>query len=166
MSRLCNVVNLMNSKMCLFYHIFHKQDDKTKYLLCKLYMHNFFLEKHLNETIVPFVGYVQRQAFISFALNQIKWDKYSYTFQWRKHDIDLSIRGEIENPFATLFHHNSFLEKPNVASTLKQIHNEVLHLGREKIKDIKEEAINRAKMRWKLSSKEIKNREHFGLYNF
>lgn len=48
---------------------FHKHDEYTHYLLCELYMHNSFLEEHVEENVVPFIGDIQFEAFISFARN-------------------------------------------------------------------------------------------------
>jgi len=50
-------------------------------LLCEFYLHNFILENEVEKNPNPFVGYVQFQAFISFAVNQLKWFKAPNAFQ-------------------------------------------------------------------------------------
>ena len=45
---------------------------KVQCLLCEFYLHNLILENDCESNPSPFVGDVQHQAFISFALNQLK----------------------------------------------------------------------------------------------
>ena len=45
-------------------------------------------------------------------------------------------------------------------------HNNTLRACLEYFKDIKEEAIQEAKLRWKLSHNEVKNKEPFNYRNF
>lgn len=54
---------------------------KVQRLLCDFYLHNFTLENKVAKNPNHFVGDVQFQAFISFAVNQIKWFKSYNAFQ-------------------------------------------------------------------------------------
>lgn len=45
---------------------------KVQRLLCEFYLHNLVQEQETELNPSPFVGDIQLQAFISFAVNQIK----------------------------------------------------------------------------------------------
>jgi len=75
-----------------------------------------------DDNIVPFIGDVQIQAFISFVGNQIKWKKAWNTFEQNEKNCELWVRGELENAFFAFHRHNRFARQPDVPSTLKFIH--------------------------------------------
>ena len=54
---------------------------KVQSLLSEFYLHNFVLEEETEKNPSPFVGDVQFQVFISFAVNQLKWFKAHNMFQ-------------------------------------------------------------------------------------
>jgi len=54
-----------------FFHCCNDQNEQVQYLLCELYMHNFFLEKDRDSNPSPFIEDIQFQAFLSFAKKQI-----------------------------------------------------------------------------------------------
>lgn len=50
----------------------------------------------------PFVGNVEYQAFISFAVNHLKWIKAYNTFQSEENGLYLWVRGEPRHPLRLL----------------------------------------------------------------
>ena len=54
---------------------------KVQPFLCEFYLRNFVLEEEMENNPSPFVGDIHLQAFISFAVNQLKWLKAHNTFQ-------------------------------------------------------------------------------------
>jgi len=54
---------------------------KVQKIICEFFFYNFILENEVQKNPNPFVGDVQFLAFISFAVNQLKWFKAHNTFQ-------------------------------------------------------------------------------------
>ena len=59
---------------------------KVQCLLCEFYLHNLILENDCESNPSPFVGDVQFQAFISFAVNQLKWLKSYNAFERQENE--------------------------------------------------------------------------------
>jgi hypothetical protein len=62
--------------------------------------------------------------------------------------------------------HREFMKRDKVVESLAPIHRHVVHSGLQYFGEIKEEALSAAKLRWSVSSNEVKNREPFGFMNF
>ena len=80
------------------------------------------MEKNPN----PFVGDVQFQAFILFAVNQLKWFKPHNTFQRQEHGLDLWVRSEPKHPLQMLANHKSLMTREGVIKILGPIHKEIV----------------------------------------
>jgi hypothetical protein len=149
-----------------FVSCFKEQEDGVQYFLCELYLHNFILEENRKENPNPFTGDIQFQAFLSFAKNQTRWAKAHKVFMKRENGLDLWIRGEPPKSFDTIMQHRAFMKREKVVESLAPIHRHVVHSGLQYFGEIKEEALSAAKLRWNVSSNEVKNREPFGFRNF
>lgn len=79
--------------------------------MCELYMDGFNLEMEQKFNVGPFLGDIQLRAFVSFMLNQMKWDLSSTTFKANQAACPLKIREEHFYANAIIWDHNKFLEK-------------------------------------------------------
>jgi hypothetical protein len=84
----------------------------------------------------------------------------------RENGLDLWIRGEPPKSFYTIVQHKEFMKREKVVESLAPIHRNVVHSGLQYFGEIKEEALSAAKLRWNVSSNEVKNMEPFGFINF
>lgn len=82
---------------------------KFQRLLCEFYLHNFLLEEEVDKNPSPFIGDVQFQAFISFAVNQLKWFKAYNSFQRKEHEMDLWVRIEPTHPLQLFIKHKRLM---------------------------------------------------------
>jgi hypothetical protein len=87
-------------------------------------------------------------------------------FMKRENGLDLWVRGEPSKPFETIMKNRAFLKREKVVESLAPIHRHVIYLGLQYFGEIREEALFAAKLRWSVSSNEIKNKEPFGFRNF
>lgn len=94
---------------------------KVQRLLCEFYLHNFVLEEEVEKNPNPFVGDVQFQAFILFAINQLKWFKAHNAFQRQEHGLDLWVRSEPKHPLQMLSNHKSSMKREGVIKILGSI---------------------------------------------
>jgi hypothetical protein len=150
----------------IFVSCFKEQEDGIQYFLCELYLHNFILGENRKENPNPFIGDIQFQTFLSFAKNQTRWAKAHKVFMKRENGLDLWIRGEPPKSFDTIMQHRAFMKREKVVESLSPIHRHVVHSGLQYFREIKEEALSAAKLRWNVSSNEVKNMEPFGFRNF
>lgn len=80
---------------------------KVQKLLCEFYLLNLVLDGETEKNPSHFVGDIQLQAFISFAVNQIKWLKAYNIFERQENGLDLWVRGEPRNPLQLWNKHRS-----------------------------------------------------------
>ena len=52
-----------------------------QHLMCELYMHDFILEMEQKFNVGHFLGDIELRAFVSFMLNEMKWDLPFTTFE-------------------------------------------------------------------------------------
>ena len=64
-----------------FLEAIRESDLHRQHLMCELYMHGFILETKQKFNIRPFLGDIQLRDFVSFMLNQMKWDLAFTTFE-------------------------------------------------------------------------------------
>ena len=83
---------------------------KVQRILCKFYLHNFILEE-VDKNPSPFVGDIHFQAFISFAINQLKWFKEYNLFQRQEHGLDLWVRSEPTHPLQLFAKHKRLMRQ-------------------------------------------------------
>ena len=74
----------------------------------------------------PFVGDVQFQDFISFAINQLKRFKAYNAFQRKEHGLDLWVRSEPKHPLQMFSNHKNMMKLEGVIKTLGPIHKEIV----------------------------------------
>lgn len=139
---------------------------KVRKLLCEFYLHNLVLDGETEKNPGAFVGDIQLQAFISFAVNQIKWLKAYNIFQREKNGLDLWVRGELRNPLQLWNKYMSLMRTKGVIQTLGPIQKAVVQQGVEYFLTIKDLAIVAAKFRYQTSNRNIQNREPFNYENF
>jgi len=84
----------------------------------------------------------------------------------RENRLDLWIRGEPPKSLATIMKHRTFMMRAKVVESLAPIHRHVVHLGLSYFRELKEEALSAAKLRWDVSSNNVKIKEPFGFRNF
>jgi hypothetical protein len=149
-----------------FVSCFKEQEDGVQYFFCELYLHSFILGENTKENPNPFIGDIQFQAFLHFSKNQTRWVKTHKVFMKRENGIDLWIRGEPPKSFDTIMQHRAFMKREKVVESLAPIHRHVVHLGLQYFREIKEESLSTTKLRWDVSSNEVKNKEPFGFRNF
>ena len=101
-----------------FVSCFREKEEKVKYFLCELYLHNFILEDNRKENRGPFIGDIQFRAFVSFTKNQIRWAKSHKTFMIRETGLDLWIRGEPPKSFPAIMQHRTFMKREGVVDSL------------------------------------------------
>ena len=101
-----------------FVSCFREKEEKVKYFLCELYLHNFILEDNRKENRGPFIGDIQFRAFVSFTKNQIRWAKSHKIFMIRETSLDLWIRGEPPKSFAAIMQHKKFMKREGVVDSL------------------------------------------------
>jgi hypothetical protein len=126
----------------------------------------FILGENKKENPSPFTGDKQFQAFLSFSKNQSRWAKAHKVFMKRETGLDLWIRGEPPNVLKTIMQHKTFMKREKFVESLAPIHRHVINLGLQYFRELKEEAIFVAKLRWDVSSNAVKNREPFGFKFF
>ena len=74
-------------------------------------MHGFILEMEHKFNVGPFLVDIQLRAFVSFMLNQMKWDLVFTTFEANQVACPLKIRAEHFHANAIIWDHNKFLDK-------------------------------------------------------
>jgi len=117
-------------------------------------------------TLTLFVGHVQFQAFISFAVNQLKWFKAYNAFQGQEHGLDLWVRSEPKHPLQMFSNHKSLLTQERVIKTLGPIHKEIVQKGVSYFLSIQESSLTTAKLKWMTSTRSVQDREPFIYINF
>lgn len=95
----------------------------------EIYLHNFILEEEVDKNPIPFVGDIQFQAFISFAVNQLKWFKAYNSFQRQEHKLDLLVRSGPTYPLQLFAKHKRLMTKEGVIQILGPIHQEIVQKG-------------------------------------
>jgi hypothetical protein len=149
-----------------FISCFRDQEEKVQYLLCELYFHNIILDEVRGDNPGLFIGDIQFQAFLSFTRNQVRWGKAHKMFMNRETGLDLWIRGEPPKSFPAIMRHKTFMKRVGVVDSLAPIHLHVIRSGLTYFEEFKEEALAASKVRWDVSSDEVKSREPFGYRNF
>jgi hypothetical protein len=149
-----------------FVSCFREQEEGVKYFMCELYLHNFILGENKKENPSPFTGDIQFQAFLSFAKNQTRWAKAHKFFMKRETGLDLWIRREPPKVLKTIMHHRICMKREKVVESLALIHIYVINSGLQYFRELTEETIYVAKLRWDVSSNALNNREPFGFRNF
>ena len=88
-----------------------ESDLHRQHLMCELYMHGFILEMEQKFNVGPFLGDIQLRAFVSFMLNQMKWDLAFTIFEANQAACPIRIR--VENFHANSINqdHKKFLDK-------------------------------------------------------
>ena len=71
-----------------------ERDLHRQHVMCELYMHVFILEMEQKFNVGPFLGDIQVRAFVSFMLNQMKWDLDFTTFKSNQVACPLKIRAK------------------------------------------------------------------------
>jgi hypothetical protein len=112
-----------------------------------------------------FTGDKQFQAFLSFTRNQVKWGKAHKMLINRENGLDIWIRGEPPKSLPSIMRHKTFMKRVRVVDSLAPIHLHVIHSGITYFREFKEEALVASKLRWDVSSDEVKSREPFGYKN-
>ena len=84
----------------------------------------------------------------------------------RETGLDLWIRGEHPKSFPAIMRHKTFMKRAGVVDSLAPIHLHVIRSGLTYFEEFKEEALVASKLRWDVSSDEVKSRESFGYRNF
>ena len=97
--------------------------------MCEFYLHNLILENDCESNPSPFVGDVQHQAFISFAVNQLKWLKAYNFFQRQENELDLWVRSEPQNPSQFWARQKSLMTKEGVIQALGHVHKSIILNG-------------------------------------
>lgn len=82
---------------------------KVQTLLFEFYLYNFILENEVENNPNPFIGDIQFQDFISFAVNQLKWFKSYIAFQRQEHGLNLWVRSEPKDPLKMFSNHKSLM---------------------------------------------------------
>jgi hypothetical protein len=96
----------------------------------------------------------------------MRWAKAHKVFMKRENGLDLWVRGEPSKPFHTIMQHRAFMKREKVVEYLAPIHRHVVYSGLQYFGEIRDESLSTTKLRWSVSSNEIKNREPFGFRNF
>lgn len=143
-----------------------KHGVKVQRLLCEFYLHNFILENEVEKNPNPFVGDFQFQAFILFAVNQLKWFKAYNAFQIQEHGLDLWVRSEPKQPLQMFTNHKSLMTQEGVTKTLGPIYKEIVQKGISYFLSIQERSLTASKHRWMISTNSVKDREPFNYKNF
>ena len=120
------------------------------------------MEKNPN----PFVGDFKFQAFISFAINQLKWFKAHNAFQQQEHWLDLWVRSEPKHPLQMLANHKSLMTSEGVIKILGPIQKEIVQTGVAYFLSIQENSLAASKLRWAVSTSSVHDREPFNYKNF
>jgi hypothetical protein len=84
----------------------------------------------------------------------------------RENGLDLSIKGEPPKSFDTIMQHTTFMKREKIVESLSPVHRHVVYSILKYFREIKEESLSTAKLRWYVSSNEVKNREPFGFIIF
>ena len=139
---------------------------KVQRLLCEFYLHNLILENDSETNPSPFVGHIQYHAFISFAVNQLKWLKSYNVFQRQENELDLWVRSEPKNPLQLWARKKNLMTKEGVIQALGPIHKSIVLNGIDYFLSIINQAYIAAKVRWGISNRNVQNREPFNYKNF
>ena len=83
--------------------------------MCKLYIHGFILEIVQKFNVGPFLEDIQLREFVSFMLNQMKWDLSFTTFEENQEACPVKIRVEHFHANAIIRDHKKFLDKHDCA---------------------------------------------------
>ena len=118
---------------------------KVQRLLCEFYLHNLILENYIEINPSRFVGDIQYQAFISFAVNQLKCLKVYNTFQSQENGLDLWVRGEPKHPLQLWARQKSLMTKEGVIQALGLVHKTIVLDGVEYFLSIRNQAYIAAK---------------------
>ena len=109
------------------------------------------------------MGDVQFKAFISFAVNQLKWFKAHNAFQRQEHGLDLWVRSEPKHPFQMLANHKSLMTREGVIKILGPIHKEIVQNGVSYFQSIQESSLAASRT---VSTSSVQDREPFNYKNF
>ena len=88
--------------------------------MCEFYMHGFILEMEQKFNVRPFLGDIQLREFVSFMLNQMKWDLTFTTFEANQVACPLKIRVEHFYANVIIRDHNKFLDKHDHARLVQE----------------------------------------------
>jgi hypothetical protein len=149
-----------------FVSCFKEQEGWNTILSCELYLHNFILGENKKENSNPFTRDIQFQAFLYFSKKQTRWAKAHKVFMKREIGLDLWIKGEPPKSLNTIMQHKTFMKRDKVVESLDPIHRHVVNSRLQYFRELKEEALSATKLRWNVSSNEVKNREPFSFINF
>ena len=108
--------------------------------LCEFYLHNLILENDCESNPIPFIGDVQFQAFISFAVNQLKWLKAYNTFQRQENGLDLWVRSEPQDPLQFWARQKILMTKEGVTQILGPVHKSIILNGTDYFSSIRNQA--------------------------
>ena len=84
-------------------------------------MHGFILEMEHKFNVGPFLRDIQLRAFVSFMLDQMKWDLAFNNFEANQVACPLKIREEHFHASAIIWDHNKFLSKHDHAQLVQAI---------------------------------------------
>ena len=140
--------------------------EKVQRLLCEFYLHNFILEEKVDKNPSPFVGDIQFQAFISFAVNQLKWFKAYNLFQREEHGLDLWVRSEPTHPLLLFPKYKMMMIQEVMIQILGPIHKGIVQKGTTYFLSIQERSLTACKMRWTVSTNNVNEKEPFNYGNF
>ena len=104
---------------------------KVQRLLCEFYLHNLILENDSETNPSPFVGDIQYQAFISFAVNQLKWLKAYNVFQRQENELDLWVRSEPKHSLQLWARQKNLMTREGVIQALGPVHKVIVLNGIE-----------------------------------
>ena len=94
-----------------FLESIQESDLHRQHLMCELYIHDFILETKQKFNVGHFLGDIQLRDFLSFMLNQMKWDLAFTTFEANQAACPLRIRVEHFHANTIIWDHNKFLSK-------------------------------------------------------
>jgi len=124
------------------------------------------LMEQSDDNVIPFVEDIKLQIVIYFTQNEVNIQKSYSDFEQNETNYELWVQEELENALTTFRKHNIFAKNQNICYALKLIHLKVLIFRLEYLKDIKEDAIKVAKIRWTKSLREVNEREPFRFHKF
>lgn len=104
-------------------------------------MHGFILEMEHKFNVGPFLGNIQLRAFVSFVLNQMKWDLAFTTFKANQVACPLKIREDYFHANAIIQDHNKFLDKHDRARLVQETKEWCIIISRRQILEYKNHAL-------------------------
>ena len=94
-----------------FFEDIRESDLHKHHLMCELYMHGFILETEQKFNIGPFLRDIQLREFVSYMLNQMKWDLAFTTFEANQAACPLRIMEKHFHVNTIIRDHNKFIGK-------------------------------------------------------